>query len=79
MTNKQLQDYLKKYPDNMPIKLIITHQERRAHNLIEENILLSSTTAHINEDAPEDEWDAEGGKVELGVGEKYLLINPIIL
>lgn len=79
MTNKELQTFLAHHPDDMPIKIMIKHDSQKIHPLDEENILLSSETAYINEDAPEDEWDHEDGKFELGSGPQYLLFNPIIL
>ena len=79
MTNIELQYFLRAYPDDTPIKLLVNHQKRDEIYLSDENIMLTSETATINQDAPEDEWDMEDGKLELGDGERYLLFNPIIL
>lgn len=40
-----------------------------------ENIVVYSDSAFIDSDVPEDEWDTEDGKLELGDGEKYLILN----
>ena len=80
MTNKAFQDLLKQYPDDMPVKLLIDHKRVNAiTDMDEENLLLTSETVYITKDAPEDEWDTEDGKRELGNGQQFLLINPIIL
>ncbi len=81
MTNKELQIYLATYPDDMPIKLNIdyTDLKRPIIDFTEENIMLTAMTAYCNSDAPEEEWDTEDGKVELGDGEIFLLFNPIII
>lgn len=76
MTNKELQNYLSKFPDEMPIKLFT---DEVTFDLKEENILHTSETAYVNNEAPEDEWDSEDGKIELGNGSQYLLFNPIII
>lgn len=75
MNNKQLQEYLSKFPGEMPIKLRI---DRHIIDLTNENILHTADTAYVNNEAPKDEWDAEDGKIELGKGKQYLLFNPII-
>lgn len=81
MTNKQLQDYLKQFADNMPIKLLhdVNNHKTSVVSFDTENILLTSETAYVDGDAPEDEWNTEDGKVRLGDGQQYLLFNPIIL
>lgn len=87
MTNKELQEFLKGHPDDMPIKFIPDpdFQTLKANNLPtvydfnEDAILLTSETAFVNKDAPEEEWDTEDGKIELGDGKQYLLFNPIIV
>lgn len=80
MTNLELQNYLKNYEDELPIKILVDHTiTSPIQDMDEENILFTSETAHVNGDAREDEWDTEDGKIELGNGQKYLLINPIIV
>lgn len=78
MKNKELQNYLAQYPDDMPIKIMIDHNSKELFDLTDENILHSSETAYCDADAPMDEWDSEDGKIELGNGKQYLLFNPII-
>lgn len=79
-TNKQLQELLKQYPDDMPIKLLVDHDlKTKIQDFDEENILHSSETAYVDGDAEPMDWDCEDGKVELGEGQQYLLINPIIV
>jgi len=89
MTNRQLQELLRQYPDDMLVKLLIGHnyappqaepfKPQDPIDFSSEKIILTSETAYVNENAPEEEWDTEGGKIELGDGQQYLLINPIIL
>jgi hypothetical protein len=80
MTNKEFQELLSEYPSDLPIKLLVKHEPMaKCIDFDDENILLTSETAYVNEDAPEDEWDTEDGKIELGEGQRYLLLNPIIL
>ncbi len=81
MKNKELQKLLAQYPDDMPIKLLLSCHDVNEPivDFDEENILYTSETAYLDEDAPEDEWDAEDGKVKLGDGQMYLLINPMIV
>lgn len=80
MKNQELIKILSTYPLDMPIKLLLNVNDAKSKpiDFAEENILHTSETAFVNEDAHEDEWDAEDGKVELGVGVQYLLLNPII-
>ena len=80
MTNKELQNELAKYPDDMPVKLDIKNEAKESGiiDFTEENIMLNSESSYIDENAPEDEWDCEDGKFELGDGKRYLLINPVI-
>ncbi len=78
MKNKELQQLLKKHPDNMPIKLLTGHNKNVAIDFDDENILLTSEGAYIDSDARESTWDTEDGKIRQR-GKKYLLINPIIL
>lgn len=80
MTNKELQTLLAQYPDDMPVKLMpnATCYDHSIIDFSEENVLHTSETAFCDDEAPEDEWDTEDGKVELGDGPQYLLINPII-
>lgn len=79
MTIEQLYQILDNYPDTTEIRLMVNQTNQVVQPLNDDHILLTSETAFVNQDAPEDEWDTEDGKVELGGGKKYLLINPIIL
>lgn len=86
MTNKEFQKLLQGYPDDMLIKLNISDRIHGStihgsfiKNFEDENIMLTSDTAYNNQNAPEDEWDNEDGKVMLGDGIPYLLLNPIII
>lgn len=78
MKNKELQTLLAQYPDDMPIKLMNDHVSMQVMDLTEENILHTSESVRINDDAPVCEWDTEDGKIELGEGQQYLLFNPMI-
>lgn len=75
MTNKQLQELLKTYPDEMPIKLLTEHQRGEIIDLTEESVLHTSTTAVYHEAEEDDEQDF----TTLGDGEQYLLFNPVIV
>jgi HD superfamily phosphohydrolase YqeK len=77
MTNKEIHDFFKQYPEEMPIKLRV--EEMEVVELTTENILHTSETAYVNDEAPEEEWDCEDGKIELGSGTQYLLLNPLIV
>ena len=80
MTNIQLQQLLATYDDNMPVKLSVNNSSPHSTKVdfTEDNIVLTSTTAYANDEAPEDEWDNDSGKIELGDGERYLLLNSNI-
>lgn len=80
MKNKELQELLRQYPDDIDVRLLpkADGDYKTVVPFTDENILHTSETAFIDNDAPEDEWDTEDGKVELGNGVQYLLINPII-
>lgn len=81
MTNKELQQCLSQYPDDTPIRLMPRCSPSNPNLVIEltdENILHTSETAYAEDSAPEDEWDCEDGKLELGEGQQYLLFNPMI-
>jgi|GEM_PF-6597673 len=79
MTNKQLQEFLQQYPDDMLIKLMTDKYTQSVVEMDEDNIIHSSESSYVDTDAPEDEWDTEDGKIMLGDGRQYLLFNPIIL
>lgn len=80
MTNKELQSYLKQFPEDMEVKIMPDHEKTDVILPFElDNILHTSETAYVDTEAPESEWDVEDGKVELGDGMQYLLINPIII
>ena len=81
MTNKQFQELLSKYPDDMPVRLQTNGPLPFATQEIdfsEENILLTSETAYADDEALEEGWDSVDGKIELGDGLQYLLLNPTI-
>jgi len=79
MTNIQLQELLAQHPDDMPIRIMVSHFSKDVFDFDTDHVMKTSETAYVNPDAPEDEWDTEDGKVELGDGQQFLLINPIIL
>lgn len=90
MKNLELQNYLKQFSDDMLImflpnsKIAVDGLQLESSKismipLEDDNILHTSFTTYIDSNAPEDEWDNEDGKVKLGDGEQYLLINPIIV
>jgi hypothetical protein len=79
MKNKELQELLKGYAPDMEVKIFIDHADKNSiKDFDEENLLHTSNTAFVDDSAPMEEWDTEDGKINLGAGEKYLLINPII-
>jgi len=81
MTNKELQEYLKKFPDDYQVKALTpyTHDTKVPKGITDENIIIRTDTVWINDEAPGDEWDTEDGKVELGDGERFLLLNAPVL
>ena len=80
MNNKELQEYLKQYPDDLEILLIPDIKNwSQTIPFTDENILHTSETAYVDDEADEDDWDCEDGKVELGEGKRYLLFNPLIV
>jgi hypothetical protein len=80
MTNKEFQELLQKHPDDMPIRILIYPEAKsKPEDFDIDNIILTSDTAFVDEEASYDTWDTEDGKIELGDGPQYLLINPIIL
>lgn len=78
MKNKELQQLLSAYPDNMTVKLMTGNSRDSIKDFDNENIIEWSDTHYVDDEAPEEEWDHEDGKVELGSGETFLLINPVI-
>lgn len=84
MTNKELQKLLKKYPDDMSIKILLnsdipvrSFKAPPIVELSEENILISSGGAWVDDKANPEIWDCEDGKIR-HKGKRYLLFNPII-
>ena len=77
MKNSELQKLLASYPADMEIKYL--NESREIVDYSGETLLISSTTAYIDDEADEENWDTEDGKVELGDGEKFLLLNCIIV
>jgi hypothetical protein len=79
-TIADLKNLLAEYPDEMPVKILVNHErETQPQSFDEENILITSETAYVDSEADPLEWDCEDGKIELGRGIKYLLINPMIV
>jgi hypothetical protein len=81
MKNSELQELLAQYPDDMPIKLLVDHCDVKAPliEFTDENVLHTSETAYVDTDADLEDWDTEDGKIELGDGQQFLLINPMII
>lgn len=80
MINSELIEYLKQFPLDTPIKLMFgQYASQDPVDLEQENILYTSETATADDSYPEEEWDCEAGKIIMGDGEMYLLINPIIV
>ena len=80
MTRLEFQQFLDQYPPDMQMKIFVNHSNTNSvQKLDSDHVIITSDTAYIDTDAPEEQWDTEDGKVELGDGEKYLLINPMIL
>ena len=81
MKNSELQKILAQYPGDMPIKIFVDHSRPKEplEDFDEDHFMLSAETAYANSDAPEEEWDTEQGKFELGDGEPFLLINPMLV
>lgn len=63
MTNKEFQELLRQYPDDMPVNVWIDIQDIREY--IPDYLGEHSKTAFVNDD----------GDIELGEGERYLLVN----
>lgn len=73
----ELKTLLSSYPADMEIKYL--DQNTEVFEYTGETLLISSETAYVDDEADEDDWDTEDGKIELGDGEKYLLLNAIIV
>lgn len=76
MKVKELIDELYKYPQNMPVKLLVHHNEKEVE-FTTDNLLVTSEDAYIDSEARADTWDTDDGKIR-HKGKRYLLINPII-
>jgi hypothetical protein len=79
MTNKDFQKLLQQYPDDILIRLL-PKQENNVKAIVDftdENILLTSEGAYVDDEADPETWDHEDGKIR-HKGERYLLLNPII-
>lgn len=73
MTIAELIKELNQYPQELKVFCI---DDKKKHVEIDgENIVVYSDSAFIDSDVTEDEWDTEDGKLELGDGEKYLILN----
>lgn len=87
MTNKELREYLSKFPDEMPIKLLPNNTlpclsidnmaVKEIIDFTDENILETTDKAWVDSDADPETWDTEDGKIVYD-GNPYLLFNPII-
>jgi len=76
MTNSELQALLSAYPPDMPVMYL--DYDGNKVEFTGESLIETTDTAFIDEDAPEDEWDHEDGKIELGSGERHILLNAMI-
>lgn len=87
MTNKELREYLSKYPDDMPIKLLpdstlppLSVDNKAVNSVVDftsDHIMQTTDKAWVNSDADPETWDTEDGKIVYD-GNPYLLFNPII-
>lgn len=77
MKNSELQTLLASYPDGMEVKYL--NESREIVDYSGETLLISSTTAYIDDEADEEDWDTEDGQIKLGDGERFLLLNCIIV
>lgn len=76
MTNKEFQLLLKKYPDDIPVRLL-PQPDNEIIDFTEENIMHSSEGAWLDNSGNPDKWDTEDGKIR-HKGRRFLLLNPII-
>jgi hypothetical protein len=76
MNVKELKECLSQFSDEMPVKLLSPSCTSYIA-LTEDNIIIAPNPAHINKDAPAEEWDTENGKIEPDTG-LFLLLNPIV-
>lgn len=82
MNVQQFIDLLNQVEDkSQPLRLLKNSFDYKGViiDFTEENILFTSETAYVNPDAPENEHDCEDGKIELGDGQRFVLLNPIIV
>ena len=82
MKVKELIEILKKYPENMPVKIMPDHERDSSFNynvqdLTTDHLMQHSEKAWIDDEADPETWDCEDGKVRQK-GKRYLLVNPII-
>lgn len=77
MKNSELQNLLASYPGDMDVKYSLENREIVDYS--GESILISSETAYIDDEAPEEDWDTEDGQIKLGDGKQFLLLNAIIV
>lgn len=78
MKNSEYQKLLSTYPPDIDIKHLVG-PNNEVVDYDGETLLLTSETAYVDADAPEEDHDTEDGKVMLGYGKKYLLLNAIIV
>jgi hypothetical protein len=78
MTVKELKEALSEFPEDLDVRALIGNSVK-PYSLTTDNLLHTSETCFANDDAPLEEWDCEDGKLELGSGTQYLLINAILI
>lgn len=78
MTIETLIEALKAFPRTLEVRAL-SGKDNEIYPISIDNLLHTSETAFVNDDAHVDEWDCEDGKIELGSGKQYLLINAIIV
>jgi hypothetical protein len=77
MNVQQLIEILSKYPQDTPVRINSNYDP--VVDLTPDHVVLTSTTAYANDEAPEEEWDCDSGKLELGDGERFIMLNAPIL
>lgn len=79
MTVKELMHTLRSMGEDEEVKIWIDHSNKESIvALQDEHLYYTSDGAYIDSCAPEDEWDAEEGKIT-HKGTRFLLINPSIV
>ena len=73
MTIKELKTELDKYPEDMKVKIF--RNFKLNHDLTNSDFAVHSDTAYVKETRNKKLWNHPDGKVMLGDGEKFLLMN----